>query len=357
MEEMEDMSAKTVFQPPAITPAEPIPPSENSKPFPTPFSSEIQTETEDFSTDNGNDGNNGNNANGSDEGIEEKCSLNKVRMRNGKIFKRRKKPKMMMMKPPPINFSKDFVNAKLRRKIYPKTPVWILRELAMELNTEEIYRHLDPVDEVVDDQTMQLFPCEVEINGAIFCGSAPDQEISKMLAAENAIQALTVNAVNGGPPNVETDDPLDNAPWAALASLGLFKLFNDWQSKGFGLPLNTVPASMGNISKGPVVQVKEGNINPVQLNTRPHALQQPVVRACKTMPENPTSKHPVSLLNEVYPGTPMTCNQQSDLFEMSASIEGRTFVGTARSKKEAKKLCAMEALKELLNIDYLKNIS
>jgi len=42
---------------------------------------------------------------------------------------------------------------------------------------------------------------------------------------------------------------------------------------------------------------------------------------------------------------------------MSASIEGRTFVGTARSKKEAKRLCAMEALKELLNIDYSNKTS
>ena len=37
-------------------------------------------------------------------------------------------------------------------------------------------------------------------------------------------------------------DPLDNAPWAALASLGLFKLFNDWQSRGFSLPMMAQPA-------------------------------------------------------------------------------------------------------------------
>ena len=334
---MEEMSATTttVFQPPAISPAKPIPPSENSKPFPTPFSSENPI------------------TNNTSEDVVEKSSLNKVR--EGKINKRKKKWKMLKSPSPSINVSKDFVNAKLRRKIYPKTPVWILRELAMELNTEEVYRCLDPVEEDVEGETMTLFPCEVQINGAIFSGSAPDQEISKMLAAENAIQALTISAVNGGPPNAETADPLDNAPWAALASLGLFKLFNDWQSKGFVLPLNTVPATMSAVSKGTTVTVKEGNTNPVQPVQR--APVQPVVRACKNMPEDPSSKHPVSLLNEVYPGTPMTCNQQSDLFEMSASIDGRTFVGIGRSKKDAKKLCAMEALKELLNIDYSKNIS
>ena len=372
---MEEMSATTDFQPPAppasgIVPAEPIPPSENSKPFPTPFEMENCSTNNDGEMENGSSNNDGEMENGSTkndgemendstnngnarEVITKKWSLNKVR--DGKIYKRNKRPKMFkprMFKPPPpaINLPKDFVNAKLRRKIYPKTPVWILRELAMELNTEEVYRCLDPVDEDVDGQTMQLFPCEVEINGAIFSGSAPDQEISKMLAAENAIQALTFNAVTEGPPNVETSDPLDNAPWAALASLGLFKLFNDWQSKGFGLPLNTVPSTMSAISRGTAVTVKEGNTNPVQPAMR--APVQPMARACKNMPENPTSKHPVSLMNEVYPGTPMTCNQQNDLFEMSASINGKTFVGIARSKKEAKKICAMKALKELKNIEY-----
>jgi len=191
---MEETSASSaVFQPPAITPAQPIPPSENSKPFPTPFSSETENSTTNTnSTDT--------NTNTTSEDVNGKNSLNKVR--DGRIFKRKKKPKMQMskMKPPVINVSKDFVNAKLRRKIYPKTPVWILRELAMELNTEEVYRYLDPVEEDVDGETMTLFPCEVQINGGIFSGSAPDGEISRMLAAENAIQALTINAVNSEPP-------------------------------------------------------------------------------------------------------------------------------------------------------------
>ncbi len=28
----------------------------------------------------------------------------------------------------------------------------------------------------------------------------------------------------------------DETPWAALASLGLFKLFNDWQAMGYNVP-------------------------------------------------------------------------------------------------------------------------
>ena len=28
----------------------------------------------------------------------------------------------------------------------------------------------------------------------------------------------------------------DDTPWAAVASLGLFKLFNDWQAQGYNVP-------------------------------------------------------------------------------------------------------------------------
>ena len=322
-QEIEETSAiaSEEFQAPAISPAEPVPPSENSKPYPTPFSCENPL----FSGNN------------TGEDVREKFLLRKVRNGRNKIHKRKQKFKMFKgpAAPIPKEERKDLVNAKLRRVIFPKPPVWILRELAMELNTEEVYSYSDPVDEVVDGQTMKLFPCEVQIQGGTYYGSAPDQEISQMLAAENAIQGLTASAVTAGPPNAETSDPLDNAPWAALASLGLFKLFNDWQNRGFGLPLNTVPAA---ITPGRVVD-QESNV---------------VRKACKNMPEYPTTKHPVSLLNEVYPGTTMTSsvNQESNLFEMTVSLEGRTFVATGRSKKDAKKLCAMEALKELLNIDY-----
>ena len=300
-------SPRTIFQPPAISPAKPVPLSETSKPFPTPFT----------------------------EPSREKNSLHRVQ--DGKIDKRKNNTKG---KSAVSGENKDFVNANLRRMIRPKPPVEILGELAVTLNTVETYRFLEPVDEVISGQTLRLFPCEVDFNGGTFSGSAPDQEISKNLAAENAIQAFTVNAVNGEAPNPETSDPLDNAPWAALASLGLFKLFNDWQSRGFTLPLNSLPGQMR--QQSPVI----GNSS-----------QRIIQRSRKKDPDDIYSKHPVSILNEVYPETTMRSSihpNQPDLFQMTTTINGRTFVGSGRNKKDAKKYCAMTALKELMNIDYSK---
>ena len=309
-------SHKTIFQPPAISPAKPVPPSGTSRPFPTPFSEDVKLEGTTW---------------------EEKSPLHKVQ--DGKINKRKNN-----MKRKSVSGGKDdFINAKLRRMIHPRAPVMILRELAHSMNVVETYRFLEPVEEVIDGQTLTLFPCEVEINGGTYSGSAPDQEISKNLAAESAIQAYTVHAVNGEAPNPETSDPIDNAPWAALASLGLFKLFNDWQSRGFALPLNNVPGQMGQQPSGKVEVVA----SPSQASFIP--------KPCKNIPVDLTGKHPVSLLNELYPGTPFSSSlhsAQSDMFQMSVSLEGQTFTGSGRSKKDAKKFCAMAALKELRNIDY-----
>jgi len=53
-------------------------------------------------------------------------------------------------------------------------------------------------------------------------------------------------------------DPLDNAPWAALASLGLFKLFNDWQSRGFAIPMMNPPSATANNPNPQSSKEKEG---------------------------------------------------------------------------------------------------
>ena len=316
-----------MYQPPAISPAKPIPPSDGSVPFPTPFSGSSHR-------------NNKDNKFGEDE-MEGKSSSSLNKVLDGRINKRKNYPKIEKAMSSDGD-RKDFVNAKLRRMIYPRNPVLILGDLALKLNKEERYRFMDPVEEVIDDQKLKLYPCEVDFNGGTFSGLAPDSEISKSLAAESAIQAYTVNAVNGEAPNPNTLDPLDNAPWAALASLGLFKLFNDWENRGFSLPLNAVPGQMKQQQSMQGKSVESSCKDQGNFTMRP----------CKNIPENPTSKHPVSVLNEMYPGTPFISSihpNQPGLFQMSVTINGKNFVGTGRNKKDAKKFCAMAALKELMN--------
>ncbi len=79
--------------------------------------------------------------------------------------------------------------------------------------------------------------------------------------------------------------------------------------------------------------------------------------ACKKMPDNPTDRHPVQLLNEVrgsinYELVEKRGENPHATFVLSVYIDGRPFYGHGKNKKEAKRACAVNVLKELYGIVY-----
>jgi len=312
----DSIKEKAAYKPPAISGAKPVAPNKNSKPFPTPFAPEnpVDMGEEDVNMDDS----------------KPKDALNKTS--DGKIHKnKRRNDKKRWLKSGKAN-----VNANLRRLIFPKAPWTILEELSKNLQLELNYKFLEPVEE----DGMKLIPCEVTVSGDSYHGTAPEKEISKNMAAEMALQAYVVHAVNNTATTPEVSDPLDHAPWSALASLGLFKLFNDWQSRGFALPMMTPPQ-------------QQQQQSPAKAN-KGETQSDFVMSPCKKLPDDPTSKHPVMLINEVYPGVEYDCGLRggNELFYVTATIDGKTFTGQGRSKKDAKKESAIAAAKALLNIEY-----
>ena len=89
----------------------------------------------------------------------------------------------------------------------------------------------------------------------------------------------------------------DETPWLQLASLALFKLFNDWQAQGYVIPAELLknpndpnnPAAPGSVSQDVTMNAVAGG--------GPKAPKQP-----KKVPDNPTERHPVQLLNELRGG-------------------------------------------------------
>ena len=77
-------------------------------------------------------------------------------------------------------------------------------------------------------------------------------------------------------------------------------------------------------------------------------------RRISKMPDDPSSKHPVSLINEMYPGAEYECGPRDGggNFHVTVTVEGRRFSGVGPNKKDAKKNCAVIAVKALLNIEY-----
>merc|ERR1711874_375662 len=87
----------------------------------------------------------------------------------------------------------------------------------------------------------------------------------------------------GGRPKNE-----DETPWASLASLALFKLFNDWQAQGYLLPEDLLKQPLPGSSVKQEVKTEAGLGNEKRSQ-----------KPAKEMPSNPTEKHPVQLLNEL----------------------------------------------------------
>merc|ERR1712133_248861 len=165
--------------------------------------------------------------------------------------------------------------------------------------------------------------CEIEEE--IFSGKGPTKFIAKNICAEHAVKGITIKrheiaskiSKNGQVNPVKDHVEEENAAWRGLACIGLFKMFNDWSAEGFEVPEWFF---------------------------------------------KPTDDHPVSLLTMMY-GTAdyvdMGCVGEGMVKMFTIQVEldsgtasAKTYTGQGRTKKEAKKNCALNALKGKYDIDY-----
>jgi len=159
------------------------------------------------------------------------------------------------------------------------------------------------------------------------------------------------------PANPDAKPPMeDETPWLQLASLAMFKLFNDWQAQGFVIPQELMKntSEAGNGEAKAAAGNGAGNMD-VTMTNAPAAAVKP--KQAKKMPDNPTERHPVQLLNELRGGVTFIVVGSSGvtpniIFTLGCEIDGTQYTGVGRNKKDAKKHCAMEALKVLYNVQY-----
>jgi len=249
-------------------------------------------------------------------------------------------------------------NFRLRKILTPKSPLMVLNEIVGGVN----YTFVDTPTSMLTPGIPHLFTAQCAVEGETFSGTGPSKQIAKNICAEHVIQyVVTKKCKESDKPKVVTDPtakpPMeDETPWLQLASLALFKLFNDWQAQGFVIPnelmKNPVHEQAGNGT--PAAATGNGNMD-VNMKNAPPDSQKP--KQAKKMPDNPTERHPVQLLNELRGGVTFTVVGSSGvtpniIFTIGCEIDGTQYTGVGRNKKDAKKHCAMEALKALYKIQY-----
>lgn len=265
-------------------------------------------------------------------------------------------PTVAKAKPIPNSIKKKRTNFRLRKVIVPKAPLMVLNEMIGSVN----YNFIDappPMPNGMGIQPpMHLFTAQCVVDGITFSGTGPSKQIAKNICAEHAIHSVVVKKSEQAKIKEQSDpdgNPLkpnqmeDETPWAQLASLALFKLFNDWQAQGKMIPsdLWRVPVGKDNDNSMDTLPTILGEIKP----------QKPA----KKMPENPTDRHPVQLLNELRGG--VLFNLVSEVgsspnitFTIGVDVDGKTYTGEGKTKKEAKKNCAIEVLKQVHTIVFNK---
>merc|ERR1711997_854090 len=259
-------------------------------------------------------------------------------------------------KPVSAAIRKKRMNFRLRKVLTPKSPLMVLNEIVGGVN----YTFVDTPTSMLTPGIPHLFTAQCVIEGETFSGTGPSKQIAKNICAEHVVQYVVTKKCTESKVKVEEADPTakppmeDDTPWLQLASLALFKLFNDWQAQGFVIP-NELMKSPNENTTGNGNGASAGSMDVNMANAPPATKQKP--KEAKKMPDNPTERHPVQLLNELRGGVTFTVVGSSGvtpniIFTLGCEIDGTQYTGVGRNKKDAKKHCAMEALKVLYNVQY-----
>jgi len=230
---------------------------------------------------------------------------------------------------------------KLRKSIQPRQPLTILCELAGSKPHFDFYdvpyeeRERRAWQMGCDLEDIGCYECRCSAQGLEFIGEGATKSQARENVTEIAIQGLItakceMNDVEGGAGSNE-----DNCPWPQIASLALYKLYNDWQSQGYELPKELTSMSVCTDSRSSHYGASagprpEGNVNHREVNKAPLQILNEMAGKMQINVE-------LECTGEV--GTP-----SDKVFTFSVRIKDKLYSGQAKSKKLAKQAAASSAI-------------
>lgn len=255
------------------------------------------------------------------------------------------------------------LNQRLRKTLQPKNAIMVLNE--MKAGVQFTFPETQGMPN-------SLYLVHAELDGKTYVGQGLSKPLARQNAAENALKALLLEKMTAaslkaridaesdgllnqstessiiskddnseeGPTPMDTNvDDTDEIPWSSLASFALYKLFLEWHNQGTSVPVSRpgLPSPVKGVKKE-IAHVPKA---PVQ----------------KELPPNATNIHPVMLLNQMRPGLTYVelnrvGNPPNTMFTLAVEIDGVEYTGTAKNKKDAKKIAAKSALLALYSLNY-----
>jgi hypothetical protein len=241
-------------------------------------------------------------------------------------------------------------NHRLANLLKPKAPINVLIELTKQGEVT--------FEKPISDQVSRLIKVSASYDAKTFEGVGPTKNIAKNICSEAILQYIAFKACEK---DAQREDIVrgshgeEETPWTALASVALFKMFNDWQAQGAVLPA-VLMSGKGAPGAAPGATDMTGDVQMKEANGAPKAKKSAKPRAEKTLPEDAATRHPVSMLHEMC-GT-MDYETVSEgitpniVYHMSVLVKDQKFTGSAKTKKEAKKNCAAEVMRNIFGVNY-----
>lgn len=268
------------------------------------------------------------------------------------------------IKKTPKDVLKKRRNFRLKKMLTPKPPLMLLHELLPQANLSFEFEEASSAPMARNNAPGQQFCVRTVYEGETFRGFGPSKSIAKNQCAEKVLQYIVTVTCSqegeeeSGKENQEESKPQrmeTETPWVSLASLALFKMFNDWQAQGYEIPVEMgkggVAASSGASSEQVSEEKKES-----QKKSSEKSPGKAAVKTEKSLPENATEKHPVQLLNEMEgqleyteEGSPQ---EAGGMFTLCVTVKGTDFRGEGKTKKDAKKKAAANALTQIYGVQY-----
>jgi len=210
-------------------------------------------------------------------------------------------------------------NRRLRKILKPRNALAVLNDL-----------HKNHSFKVVTVSPTE-YAATLTIDGLNFDGTGSNKQLAKLDAAEIALKHFVLQKLladkpatdgNGDVEMKNADDEDNDISFAPIAAFAMYKLMCSWGE--------------------------------AQVIDPPKVIKH---NPAKRIPENPLSLHPIMVVNQVFPNATfeMVCEtavQEKKVMTMKLKIGDKSFVGTAPSKKKARRVAAIYACRELLNIEY-----
>ena len=269
---------------------------------------------------------------------------------------------------PPVPLTSDqkskIENHNMKQLVVPKPPHRVLNEMVGGGVKFEYTENPPLPPGMMMEDMPAMHTLITDIDGDTSTGTGPSHEIAKNICAEHAIMGIVSKRyenmnqmARSGVKNKEEMMLEDETPFE-LASIAIFKMFNEWEASGYELPRSIESVLYATNQFVPVKQrlgwIRGSNLGyttPLQGVGTGGGRKRPMA-----MPSTLEQKNPVAFLNEIRGNVVYTLlgswgTGPNMVFSMGTNIDGKPYSGTGPNKKEAKKNCAKDVLSKLYRIN------